>query len=365
VVFPTVIALAQELGASEEELQTSFIVGSEIAYVLADICTHQHYFDGWWSTVTFGLVGATAAAAKLLGCNHAQTAQAIGLAAAAAGGGKSVFGTHAKPFLVGEAAQRAILFARFTASGLTGPKASFSGGTGFFHLLNNDISRTNEVETLGQCWRLIEPGLMVKRYPVCSAAHAVIEEIARLTFETGLVPDSIDTILVEIPELVRISLVYDKPKTPSEAQFSLPFVAACAVRQGTVRLSDLSKEFLGSSVQQTLMQKTQITVADDLSTEKMRQRFPESARVEIKLKDGSSRTGFCGEAYGMPKNPLKDTDFYLKLKECIVFAGRTEVSDMLERDVLQLAEQLMGKIPNNPICSLSKGGEQTNVYKEK
>lgn len=358
VVFPIVVALAQELGSTEEEARIAFIIGSEITYVLADICTHQHYFNGWWSTTTFGLIGATAAAARLFGCSADQTAQAIGLAAAGAGGGKSVFGTQAKPFLVGEAAQRAITFARFITSGLTGPASAFHGETGFFHLLNNDAAHFIEVESLGQCWRLTDPGLLVKRYPVCSAAHAAIDEIARLTFEAGLTSDDIDVIHMDIPTLVRISLVHDTPKTPSEAQFSLPFVVACAIRFGAVRLSDLNLDFLHSSEQQSLMQKVKISVAEDLSTDDMRKRFPESARAEIVLNDGSKRSGFCGEAYGMPARPLSDVDFIGKFRDCIKFAGCPEVmEDILGQDVLRLAVKLYGKNAEySPVHVVSSGG---------
>jgi len=358
VVFPTVVALAQELGSTEEEARNAFIIGSEITYALADICTHQHYFNGWWSTTTFGLVGATATAARLFGCSIDQTAQAIGLAAAGAGGGKSVFGTQAKPFLVGEAAQRAITFARFITSGLTGPTSAFDGETGFLHLLNNDVADLNEAETLGQRWRLTDPGLLVKRYPVCSAAHAAIDEIARLTFEVGLTPDDIAAIHIEIPTLVRISLVHDTPKTPSEAQFSLPFVVACAIRFGAVRLSDLNLDFLHSSEQQSLMRKVQISVAEDLSTDDMRKRFPESARAEIILNDGSKRSGFCGEAYGMPTRPLSDVDFLGKFRDCINFAGCPEVTeDILGQDVLRLAASLYGRnTEHSPVHVVSSGG---------
>lgn len=358
VVFPTVVALAQELGSTEEEARIAFIIGSEITYVLADICTHQHYFNGWWSTVTFGLVGATAAAARLFGCSIDQTAQAIGLAAAGAGGGKSVFGTHAKPFLVGEAAQRAITFARFITSGLTGPTSAFEEETGFLHLLNNDVAHSNEAETLGQRWRLTDPGLLVKRYPVCSAAHAAIDEIARLTFEAGFTQDDIDAIHMEIPKLVRISLVHDTPQTPSEAQFSLPFVAACAVRYGAVRLSDLNLEFLHSSEQQSLMRKVRIRVAEDLSTDDMRKRFPESARVEIILNDGSKRSGFCGEAYGMPARPLSDVDFLGKFRDCLDFAGCPEVAkDIMGQEVLHLTTNLYGRAAGYPsVHAVSRGG---------
>lgn len=363
VIFPTIVALAQELGSTEDEVLTAFVIGSEIAYTLADVCTHQHYFAGWWSTTTLGLIGAAAAAARLFGCSIDQTAQAIGLAAASAAGGKSVFGTQAKPFLVGEAAQRAITFARFIASGLTGPVSSFDGETGFSHLLNNDVANMNEADTLGQRWRLIDPGLLVKRYPVCSAAHAAIDEVARLTFDAGIAPDDIDAIHIEIPTLVRISLVHDTPKTLSEAQFSLPFTVACAVRYGAVHLSDLNLDFLYSSEQQSMMGKVHINVAEDLSTDEMRKQYPESARVKIILNDGSKRTGFCREAYGMPGHPLSEADFLKKFRDCLNFAGYQELTeDLLGRDVLGLVANLYGGDTKHPaVNSVPSGGVHIKI----
>ena len=137
VVLPTVMALAAAVGADGDAIRNAFIAGSEIAYVLAETCGHGHYFHGWWSTVTFGLVGATAAAGAICGLTEAQMAAALGLAAAAAGGSKAVFGSDAKPFLVGDTARRAIGFARMAGAGLTCPVQGFEEGTGFFKLMNN------------------------------------------------------------------------------------------------------------------------------------------------------------------------------------------------------------------------------------
>ncbi len=108
VVFPAVLAVAQDRHVDDAALLTAFVAGSEIAYTLADIVGHGHYFQGWWSTGTFGLVGATAGVARLLGLSTGQTAHALAMAAAGAGGGRVVMGTDAKPFLVGETARRAV-----------------------------------------------------------------------------------------------------------------------------------------------------------------------------------------------------------------------------------------------------------------
>ncbi len=48
------LAVAEECGADEDELLRAFVAGWEIAYTLAYMCTHCHYFCGWWSTATLG-----------------------------------------------------------------------------------------------------------------------------------------------------------------------------------------------------------------------------------------------------------------------------------------------------------------------
>lgn len=322
VILPTVLALAAEMRAEADLQRRAFIVGSEITYVLADICTHDHYFKGWWSTVTFGLVGATAAAGVLLGLGRDAMQSAIGLAAAAAGGGKVVFGTDAKPFLVGEAARRAITFARMAGAGLSGPHEAFEDSRGFLALLNGGQSKLSELETLGKRWRLVEPGLLFKTNPVCSAAQAAIEQTHGLLRELNATAGDIETIRAEVPELVYISLVYPDPQTPAEAQFSLPFAVACAALYGKVRFEDLLPGAQQTPEKKELMARVQTEIAEDLSTDEARQAHPESARITLTLRDGRAARGFCGVPRGMPDNPQSDAELISKFDAAITHGGR-------------------------------------------
>jgi 2-methylcitrate dehydratase PrpD len=344
VVLPVALALAEERGATEEDLIAAFIAGSEVTYTLADICTHDHYFHGWWSTVTLGLIGATAAAARLLRLTTDQATHAIGLAAASASGGKSVFGTDGKGFLVGETARRAITFARTAQIGLTGPTAVFEDPRGFLALLNRGTAAMGEADTLGRRWRLTEPGLLFKTSPVCSAAHAAIEQMASLMEEAGATADDIVSIKAEVPELVQISLVYPRPATAQEAQFSLPYALACAALHGRVRLDDLSPRKICAAEKAALMARVSTAVAPDLSTDEMRARYPESARLTVTLGAGRVVEGFCGEAYGMPRRPLTDEDLHRKFTGCIDFAGGLVPNEMQDgTDLLDLAQDVLSQ----------------------
>ncbi|MFK5977387.1 MAG: MmgE/PrpD family protein [Rhizobiaceae bacterium] len=342
VIFPVVFALARERNASEGEMIEAFIAGSEVAYTLADICGHNHYFKGWWSTITFGLIGATAAASCLCKLSAKNTAQAIGLAAAAAGGSKSVFGTHGKAYLVGEAAGRAIGFVRAIDAGLSGPIDVFEDSRGYFELLNGGQNVDEEAATLGIRWRLIDPGLLFKTSPVCSAAHAAIDNMAKLMSEANATVEDIVSIEAEVPDLVDISLAYPRPNTPQEAQFSLPYALACAAHHGKVTLDDLEPEAVKSSQKIELMEKVTVSTAMDLSTNEMRMKYPESARLKVSFSNGRTLSGFCGEAYGMPGRPLSDEDLLSKFNTCLDVCGQSMgVVDPESVDLLELASKLL------------------------
>lgn len=322
VILPAVIAVAQELGADRDLIRTAFVAGSEITYTLADLCTHAHYFHGWWSTVTFSLTGATAAAGVLLKLSEDQMVAAIGLAAAASGGGKSVFGTDGKPVLVGDAARRAITFARMAKAGVHGPEAVFEDSRGYLKLVNNGISDPAALASLGQRWRLVDPGLLFKTNPVCSAAHAAIDQMNALMAELNASAGDILKIQAEVPELVFTSLVFPEPETPQQAQFSLPYALACTVQSGQVRFEDLLPENMQTSEKTDLIARVTTESAKDLSTDQMRKKYPESARLTVTLKDGRSASGFCGSARGMPDNPLSDTELISKFETALTYARR-------------------------------------------
>ena len=292
-----------------------------MAYALADICTHAHYFDGWWSTVTLGLTGATAAAGHLLGLDEDAMTNAIGLAATASGGGKAVLGTDAKPLLVGETARRAVTFARAAGAGLGGPEAAFEDERGFLKLLNRGIAVEAELETIGKRWRLCDPGLLFKTSPVCSAALAAIEQMRGLMAELGVSADDVAGIHAEVPKLVHESLVFPNPATPQEMQFSLPYALACAALNGRVRFEDLAPGAGADPKKAALMARVTTKRALDLSTDEMREKYPESIRLTLTLGDGRSATGFCGVARGMPERPLSDRELLEKFHAAGAYAG--------------------------------------------
>jgi 2-methylcitrate dehydratase PrpD len=150
--------------------------------------------------------------------------------------------------------------------------------------------------------------------------------------------------------LVDISLVHDDPATAQEAQFSLPYAAACAARHGGLGLEHLTASALADPGIRALMRKVRKVVDADLSSDTMRAAAPESARVVVRLDDGRTREGFCPVACGMPSRPLSDAALMAKVNACMMFAhGRAADTSAPCRRLLSLGEagakHLSGSLP--------------------
>ena len=317
VVLPAALAAAEESAADGRRLLEAFIVGSEVTYAVALTCTTAHYFKGWWSTATCGAFGAAAAAAKALGLSVEQTTSALALAGAQASGPKVAFGTDAKPFLAGRAAAIGVEAALLAGKGLIGPPDIFEDPRGFLELLNDGRAEPGAIDDLGHMWRLVDPGIFFKQYPVSSAAHAAAELTQRLLEDNRLSGDAVRKAVCEVPPTVAISLMHDRPRTPQEAQFSLPFAVGAMLFRGKLDIDCLTDETLSDQSMRDAMAKVEMRRVDELH----RDEAPEGARVTLQTHDGNDVSGYLGEPMGMPGNPMSDAWLHDKFLRCVATGG--------------------------------------------
>ncbi|MBL94749.1 MAG: hypothetical protein CMF70_05535 [Magnetovibrio sp.] len=317
VILPAVLAIAEEKGASDEKILLSLIAASEVTYVLGETAGHGHYEAGWWSTGTLATIGATVGAAKLFGLNEQQTANAISLAVCRAGIPRAVVGTSAKPLLCGHSAKVGIELAFFATLDIQGPANILERENGFFDLFKPDQPRLEILSSLGAKWRLQEPGILTKKYPVCSAALAGAEQICRLKRKHKFNYKDINSIDVEVSELVALSLrSFDDPQTARECQFSIPFIVACGVYYGDLKLEHLTLETLKKNEIRTLMAKVNWKVNPEFSKKKFFGNAPECYRICVTMLDGYEVSDFLGIASEMSDSQIVDKFF-----SCVKFSN--------------------------------------------
>ncbi len=338
VAFPAALAATEAAGGGGRRLLEAFIAGVEVTYATALFCTTHHYFKGWWSSGSFGIIGAAAAASRALELDSRQTTRAIGLAGVQAAGLKAGFGTDAKPYLAGRAAAAGVECALLAAAGVTGPAEVFEDHRGFVALMNDGVSDPASLSALGRTWRLLEPGIFIKRFPICSAAHAAAELAERFLRDHDLSLEDVASVEYEVPPLVAISLVYDRPATPRQAQFSLPFAVGCMLVFGDIRLARITQETLEDPRLQAAMTKVTYQLSETMATPGGD--APEGARVCLHTCDGRQFEDFLAEPKGMPGNALSDDEIAAKFHDCAAFGGVSrEKSDGLINLLWHLEQQ--------------------------
>ncbi|MEM7428841.1 MAG: MmgE/PrpD family protein, partial [Pseudomonadota bacterium] len=318
VSLPAVLGVAQRAGRSGAEFLTDFIVAVEATYAIAMMCSTRQYYDGWWTSGSFGMPGAAAGAGRACGLEVSRISEAIGVAAIQTSGMKAMFGTDTKPFLAGRSAAVAAEAAIAVSHGLTGPRVGFEESRGYLNLLNQGEADLAELDKLGTVWRLQDPGILFKPYPICSAGHAGAELAGKLAVENGLNVENIASVTCHVPEVVDVSLVYSEPKKPQEAQFSMQFAVACRLFAESIRPEHLNQEFLENPKLRDIMSRVAMVRDDAVSASPA---TPEGARVTIETADGQTFSDILEEPTGMPGNPLDDEALAAKYLDCCSFGG--------------------------------------------
>jgi len=324
VVLPAAFAIAEHRGVGGRILLEAFIAGVEIEYAIAEWCTTHLYYKGWWTSAVYGPLGAAAAASRVLGLDNHATANAISIAVSHSSGMKASFGSDAKPLGIGLAASIGTESALLADSGLTGPNKVFEGKNGFLALFNDDQHATDPGLQLGDQWRLTDPGILFKSFPVCSAAQAGAELTAKLLEWHHLDSSEIVGVACEVPPLVAISLVYNNPESIRHAQFSMQFAIGCILAYGDIKLDHLTEEVLADPELQLQMKKVTMQVPDYLANDDtVHQRCPEGAGVTITTRSNAQFSDFLDRPTGMPGNPLSTSALVNKFKCCLMHGGKS------------------------------------------
>jgi len=314
VIWPAVKRTAADQGKSGRETIAAFIIGSEVAYTIGAAFGSNLYDSGWTPSLIFGPIGAAAGTARILGLNAAEISQAIGLAAISGVGMRAAMGTMAKPLAVGRAARLGVESAVLVAHGADGPTDVLTGAYGLFEQFGRNFSvDTAALSTIGNVWRLIDPGLVIKRFPLCSSSQAATEAVLDMMSEHKVSGADIEAIHVDVMPMVSQTLRHDQPKTPAQAMFSIPFAVTAPTVCGAIGAQELSPERINDPKIVSLMGRT--TYATD-NTIADAHEYPEAARVSLTLSSGNTiaKTVYAGR--GDPRMPLAETEFLEKVFGC-------------------------------------------------
>ncbi len=249
-IVPAALAAAEMTGAGGAYVLAAIVAGYEVQIRLSlALGPSDHYRRGYHPTATCGTFGAAAAAANIFGLDADGIERAFGICLSQASGSMQFLfdGAWTKPFHVGHAAQSGLTAACLAGEGFRGPGEAIEGKNGFLHAYAPDADPAKAIAGLGEVWETM--AIAVKPYPSCRYSHAAMDALIRIRADNDIEAADVEAVEIGLPETgwnIIGDPAADKqtPKNVVEGQFSMPFAAAVALRQGGMEWDDYDR-FIG------------------------------------------------------------------------------------------------------------------------
>lgn len=321
VLVPVALACGQTTRADGVALVAAYVAGYEVwADLMLREPDHLHS-RGWHPTALFGGIGAAATAASLLGLEEDQTRNALGLAASHAGGTMGNFGSMAKAYHAGKAAQAGVFCALLARAGMTATPDVLEGERGLLRTLSPQgrVDVQSEPE-LGAYRRISNLRLNIKKYPTVGASQRIIDSVLEHLHDHSVELEALARIEPRVSEKHAAVMPFHSPSKPEEAKFSLEYATACALLHGRVGLAELGVDAVADPRLQSLIQRVQVVTTTDYDPD-----YPVAARFDqVTLVDRDGRsviTPPVKRASGHADRPLTDRQLCDKFLDCAAYGG--------------------------------------------
>jgi 2-methylcitrate dehydratase PrpD len=316
VLAPLVLALAQKYQLTWERTLCAYVAGYEVWAELISRDEDKHHGKGWHPSAVFGALASAAATAHARGLDARLTSHSLGIASSLASGLVSNFGSMTKPFQVGWAVRNGMTSVELAIQGMTACTDALESQTGFLKAISpQDRVNLSPVLRNGDQLYISRFGLNIKRYPICYAAHRIID--AALSIRHQVVDKLQDIARINIQMgVLQVKMLRGHVATmPLDAKFSAEFAVACALIHGHVNLTDLVSEVVNEDRIQQLMRKVVITTDDLHDSEEPL--FSPFDTLSIKFYNATDVFAKpISRAKGHSKNPLSEIETKDKFFAC-------------------------------------------------
>lgn len=272
---------------------------------------------GWHPTAIFGTVAAAAALAAARGLDATQATHALGIAASCAAGVVANFGSMTKPLQVGRAVRAGFEAVAWAEAGLSASPDALDGAQGLLAALGGPGgARLEGGLAEGFAHTLIRQRPGIKKYPVCYAAHRVVDGVLELARRHALAASEVSQVDATISDITAGVLRHHEPATLAQARFSLEFCVSAALCRGALGQREVSEPVLADPAVRALIPRVRThTIAAGCPIEPS---FAYEDRVVITCRDGRVLdSGPIRFALGHAQRPLDAAQLREKLMACL------------------------------------------------
>lgn len=304
VVVPTALALAESGALDGRTFITAVAAGYESITRLGMAAPGAFHARGWHATAVCGPFAAALTAGRCEGLDAERLTAALGVAGSFASGVMEFLedGSWVKRVHPGWAGHGGAVAAALARGGFTGPATVLEGRFGFYRAFLGIDPDPKPFDSLGLEWETLRIGF--KPYPCCHLNHAYLDCALELREAHAINPAHVAAVECLVPA-GQVPIVCEpreaklRPRTPYDAQFSLPFSLAAALVHGRVTLETYEPQRLADPRVLALAARVSHTVDADSCYP---QTFP--GWVRLRLTDGRLLEARAPDGRGSVARPL-------------------------------------------------------------
>lgn len=304
-VYSAALATAERSRASGKQLLAALAAGCEMMERTSRAANNSLRDRAYHTTPTCGVFGATVAAGSLLGLSAEQLTSALGLAGAQASGLMEMYGpSMQKRFNPGPAARNGVTSALMAQLGFTGADTIFEGERGFLRAFTDKNFPDKLTEGIDQAFQL---DIEFKPHSCARPIHNSIDcalEIRRRDNPDLAAIERID--IARHPDWGNYHL-NKTPQTYHEAQVSLPYATAVALKEGQALLAQFTDAKLKDPQLNDLMGRMHVSLDAGLPR-------GVSCRMTMTLRNGTQLVSQVDYPKGSIQNPMSDAELRAKFE---------------------------------------------------
>jgi 2-methylcitrate dehydratase PrpD len=325
VVFPAVLALAQQTGATGKAFITAVVAGYECGVRVGEFLGRSHY-KVFHTTGTAGKLAAAAGSARLLGLDARLTQHALGSAGTMAAGLWEFLrdAADSKQLHTGTAAAHGVMAACIARDGLTGARRIFEGAQGMAAGMSSDADAGRLTDGLGTRWALAETSF--KFHASCRHTHPAADALLGLMQEHRLQPEDVVSVTTHVHQgaLDVLGPVTD-PQSVHQSKFSMGYVLSLIALYGRAGLADFTDAGVRDPRIRAFHDRVRMVLDPEID-----HAYPKRwmGRVTVTTRDGRQLEHRIASPKGDPDNTLTRTELEEKAARLGPYAGAANAQEM-------------------------------------
>jgi 2-methylcitrate dehydratase PrpD len=322
VVFSAVLAAAQDLGKSGQDLLLASVAGYEAGIRIGEFMGRSHYRI-FHTTATVGTLAAAVAVGKLLNFDKEQFINLLGTAGTQAAGLWEFLrdAADSKQLHTAKAAADGLLAAYMTEDGLTGARNILEGDQGMAAGMSTDSDPSKLSDRLGSRWALVETSF--KFHASCRHTHPAADALLHLMQREGLRHDQIAKVVTRVHQgAIDVLGRVDVPQTVHQAKFSMGAVLGLIAVHGSAQLIEFRDLALTDADVSAFREKVTMELDPEVDGA-----YPARwlGRVIVTTTDGRTLTAAIDDPKGDPGNTLSRPELEDKVQRLLAFSGARTV----------------------------------------